>query len=337
MTHRVYVIAEVGSVHDGSLGNAKRLAEVAKRCGADAVKYQTHISSAETLRNAPLPPYFKGEPRYEYFERTGFTEDQWRELRLHCDAVDIEFMSSPFSEEAVDLLERIGIKKYKVPSGEVTNTGLLEKISHLGKPVLLSSGMSSWEELDRAVAIVKASPSPLTVMQCTTEYPCQYECVGLNVIEELKERYGVDVGYSDHTLTNYAAYAAVVLGACVVEKHLTFSRQMYGSDAPNAAEPEQFKDLVDGIRAIEIMMDNPVDKSDASEYAEMKNIFEKSIVSVVDIPAGTIINREMLGLKKPGDGLPAMYLDRIVGRKATKHIAKDSQIILDQIDSENRI
>jgi N-acetylneuraminate synthase len=147
----VLLIAEVGSVHDGSFGNAKCLIDVAAECGADAVKFQTHIAEAETLRDAPMPPYFTGEPRFEYFQRTVFNEAQWRELKAHCQARGVEFLSSPFSVEAVELLEEVGIERYKIPSGEVTNLPYLEHIAQTGKPVLLSSGMSSWAELDEAV------------------------------------------------------------------------------------------------------------------------------------------------------------------------------------------
>src|SRR6185436_19673796 len=166
------VIAEVGSVHDGSLGNALKLVDVAADAGADAVKFQTHIPDAETLPDALSPSYFTAEPRYAYFKRTGFDLSQWRQIDSRCRERGIEFMSSPFSEEAVDLLEEVGLARYKIPSGEITNLPLLEKIARLGKPVLLSSGMSSWAELDAAVDTVKRFGAPLTVLQCTSEYPC---------------------------------------------------------------------------------------------------------------------------------------------------------------------
>src|SRR5687767_52685 len=163
----VLIIAEVGSVHDGSFGNALQLIDAAAACGVDAVKFQTHISEAETLRNAPMPPYFKGEPRFEYFQRTAFSLEQWRALRDRCAESNVLFLSSPFSEEAVDLLEAVGMEQYKIPSGEVTNLPLLAKIARLGKPILLSSGMSSWEELDRAVEVARSGSASVTVLQCT--------------------------------------------------------------------------------------------------------------------------------------------------------------------------
>lgn len=315
------IIAEVGSVHDGSFGNALKLIEAAAACGVDAVKFQTHIPGAETLPDAPMPPYFKGEPRFEYFKRTSFTLNQWKELKGHCEDQDVIFLSSPFSEEAVDLLEEVGMSQYKIPSGEVTNLPMLEKIAKLGKPVILSSGMSSWDELDRAVAVIQQYNQRLTVLQCTSEYPCPYEQVGLNVMQQMAERYHVPVGLSDHTLTNYAVFAAVTLGATVIEKHFTFSRKMYGSDAQHSLEPDEMSDLVQGVRSIESMLANPVNKEDISPYTEMKRIFEKSLVAAVDIPANTMLTRSMVAIKKPGMGISAARLEEFLGRKTRKIIS----------------
>lgn len=326
MAEKVLIIAEVGSVHDGSFGNAQRLIDVAAKCGADAVKFQTHIAAAETLRDAPMPPYFAGEPRYEYFERTAFSLEQWQALKARCEESDVEFLSSPFSIEAVELLKEVGVTRYKVPSGEVTNLPLLKVIAQMGKPILLSSGMSSWAELDEAVNTILACHNQLTVLQCTTEYPCPYEQVGLNVMLKMRERYKLPVGLSDHTLTNYAAFTAVVLGASVIEKHFTFSRHMYGSDAKHSLEPTEFTDLVRGIRAIETMLGSKVDKDDVARFVTMKATFEKSVVSLVDIPEGTLIAKSMIGIKKPGTGIPAKRFGEIVGKRARRRIPKDALI-----------
>jgi N,N'-diacetyllegionaminate synthase len=323
MNDKVYIIAEVGSVHDGSFGNAQRLIDVAVACGADAVKFQTHLPAAETLKDAPMPSYFKGEPRFEYFARTGFTLPQWKALAAHAAAAGIEFMSSPFSAEAVAMLEDIGISRYKIPSGEVTNLPMLDIIAATGKPVLLSSGMSSWAEMDAAVETILRHNKRLSVMQCTSAYPCPPERVGLNVLTEMKSRWGLPVGYSDHSMENNACLAAVTLGATVVEKHLTFSRSMYGSDAKHSAEPPQFSALVKGIREIEAMLANPVDKNDVGAFREMKEIFEKSVVSTKRIAAGTVITADMLGIKKPGNGIPAARINDVIGSVAAADIEAD--------------
>ena len=324
MHGKVSIIAEVGSVHDGSFGNAGRLIDAAADRGADAVKFQTHIASAETLPDAPMPSFFQGEPRYQYFERTGFSLSQWKELKARCEERNVEFLSSPFSLEAVELLEEVGVARYKVPSGEVTNLPLLELVAGTGKPVILSSGMSSWAELDRAVETIRRRHDRLTVLQCTSEYPCPYEEVGLNVLQEMRGRYGLDVGLSDHTLTPWAALAAVALGASVIEKHFTFSRLMYGSDARHSLEPAEFAEMVSGVRALELMLAHRVDKSDVGRFAEMKLVFQKSVVSLRPIPAGQVIEAAMVGVKKPGTGIPAADLEKVLGRRAARDIPADT-------------
>lgn len=329
--NRVYIIAEVGSVHDGSFGNATRLIDLAAELGADAVKFQTHLPAAETLRDAPMPPYFKGEPRFEYFARTGFSPEQWKQLAGHAAKAGVEFLSSPFSIEAVMLLENIGVTRYKIPSGEVTNLPMLEAVARTGKPVLLSSGMSNWAELDAAVTTIRRHHDRLCIMQCKSAYPCPPEQVGLNVIGEMRTRWGQPVGYSDHTLENNACLAAVTLGATVVEKHLTFSRLMYGSDARHSAEPAQFASLVKGIREIEAMLAHPVDKDDISAVVEMKAIFEKSVVSTVSIPKGAVISADMVAVKKPGTGIPAAMLAKVIGTTALDDIPADTLIPKDSI------
>lgn len=324
------IIAEIGSVHDGSFGNACKLIEAAAACGANAVKFQTHIAAAETLRNAPMPSYFKGEPRFEYFQRTGFSRDQWKDMAALCREQGVVFLSSPFSLEAVELLEDVGIGIYKIPSGEVSNTPLLKCVAATGKPVLLSSGMSSWAELDAAVEAL-ADSGPVCIMQCTSAYPCPPERVGLNVMLEMKTRYGLPVGYSDHTMGHAASFAAAALGAEVIEKHFTFSRLMYGSDAKHSMEPEEFKVFTQGLRDIWAMLANPVDKSDLAPYGEMKAIFEKSIVAAQDLTAGTVLTPNDLAFKKPGDGIPAARHGELAGRRLLRDVTADHKFSWDDV------
>lgn len=318
----VQIIAEVGSVHDGSFGNARKLVEAAADCGVDAVKFQTHIAEAESLPSAPSPGYFTAEPRIDYFRRTAFSAEQWSALKTACAERGVGFLSSPFSLEAVDLLEQIGVEAYKIPSGEVTNLPLLERVAATGKAVLLSSGMSDWAELDAAVETLRAG-GPLTVLQCSSIYPCPPESVGLNVIGELRERYGLPVGFSDHSQGLTAAVAAVACGASVIEKHLTFSRLMYGSDAANATEPGDFGLLVQMIRELEAMLAHPVDKDEVTPYREMKRIFEKSVVTARPLAAGTTLSAEDLAFKKPGDGISAARYREVIGRRAARDLPAD--------------
>ncbi|MBO8244215.1 N-acetylneuraminate synthase [Prochlorococcus marinus XMU1411] len=321
------MIAEIGSVHDGSFGNACNLIKLAKECGANIVKFQTHLAEYETIKNAPMPNYFKGEPRYEYFERTSFSKNNWEKLKKYCDENQIEFLSSPFSIQAAELLNDLGIKKFKVPSGEVTNTPLLEKLAAIGKPVILSSGMSNWEELNFAIELL-LNNTELCVMQCSSKYPCQYKDVGLNVLNELKKRYGnsISIGFSDHTTDISAGIAAAALGAKVIEKHLTFSKKMYGSDAKNALEPKDFIKYCEGIKQTWTMLENPIDKDNIQEYMEMKKIFQKSIFTSRSIDSGIPLQFDDLSFKKPGDGIAASKYKEIIGKVTKKNLPANHKL-----------
>lgn len=333
----VEIVAEVGSVHDGSFGNAKQLIRLAADLGVDAVKFQTHISEFETLRSAPNPPYFKDETRFEYFERTGFSLEQHRKLKVYADECGVEFISSPFSLEAVDLLEAVAVRSYKVGSGEVTNHPLLIRMAETGKRIILSSGMSSWEELDESVALLREHGcGPLVLLQCTSEYPCPPERAGVNVMQEMAERYGVPVGFSDHTLGSAVAVLAACRGACIIEKHLTFHRSMYGSDARNASTPEEFAQLVEAIRTIELVEANPVDKDGlVHSLGHMKQTFEKSIVSANELPKGHILQECDLAYKKPGDGIPARRFKELKGRRLKIAVSTDHPFAWDDFSSES--
>lgn len=324
------IIAEIGSVHDGSLGNAMKAIEAAAAHGADVVKFQTHVAEAETLPDAPMPPYFKGEPRLEYFRRTGFTASQWKQLAARCVECGVEFLSSPFALEAVDLLEEVDVGSYKIPSGEVTNLPLLERVAETGKPVYLSSGMSNWAELDGAVDVLRRG-GPLTIMQCSSAYPCPPDRVGLNVMVEMRARYGLPVGLSDHTLGMGASAAAAALGAVVIEKHFTFSRLMYGSDAKHSMEPREFEVFCAAVREAAAAAAHHVDKDDLSPYVEMKRIFEKSVVTARTIAAGTILGAGDLAYKKPGDGLPASRYKDVIGRRVRLDLPADHKLSMDDL------
>ncbi len=327
------IIAELGMTHDGSRGQAEAMIAAAAECGVDAIKLQTHISSAETVRNAPTPPYFKAEPRYEYFERTAFSKDVWKELKSCAKEHGVEFISSPFSIEAAELLVEIGVDAIKVPSGEITNIPYLEYLSGCGLPIIVSSGMSSLEEVDECKEILLKNNCNVALMQCTSEYPCGPEHVGLNMIGEFGKRFpNVPIGFSDHSSGVWAAIAAFYAGARIIEKHFTLSKKMYGPDAKMSMEPEEMRLLCDSIKMLEQAMENPVDKGSAEEFSEMKRIFQKSVVAVEEIPAGTVIQKEMLGCKKPGTGLSTRYLKEIVGLTAKRDLKVDDIIMYEDIN-----
>ena len=280
----VYIIAEIGNTHEGSVPLAKNFIKSASECGVDAVKFQTHFFEYESTADAPNPPYFNGESRKEYFNRTAFTQQEWSELKSYAEEnCGVDFISSPFSQEACEMLTNIGVKRLKVASGEVTNHPLLRKIAKAGVEVFLSSGMNSIAEIDDAMEILLGhNPEvSITLMQCTSEYPCPAENVGLNVISEFQKKYpGIRIGFSDHSLGVYAPLAATMLGAVVLEKHFTLSKLMYGPDAKNSSEPAEFKFLVNEVRQLQIAMQNKVDKNEqAKKLKNMKFIFEKSVVN----------------------------------------------------------
>ena len=324
---KTYIIAEIGNTHEGSVGLAKQIIKAAAECGVDAVKFQTHIFEAESLPNAPNPPYFKDETRKQYFERTAFNLEQYITLKEFAEKeCGVDFFSSPFSIEAVDLLLSAGIKTFKIPSGEVSNIPLLEYLSYKADWVILSSGMSSWEELDNAIAVLEGK-CKLTVLQCTSEYPCLPQNAGLNVMIEIKDRYQVPVGFSDHTLGVGVPVAAVVSGATLVEKHFTLSKLMYGSDAKNSTEPHEFKQLVQDIRAVELAISHKINKDEkVNSLKEMKTIFEKSIVSARDLKSGDILTFNDLVYKKPGNGIPAATYKNILGKKLNCDVPKDTPL-----------
>lgn len=319
------LVAEVGSVHDGSVGNAEQLIGLSASCGATIVKFQAHTVEDEMVRNAPSPAYFSGEDRWAYLKRTGFSSDEWQALREVARAHGLRFFSSPFSESAVELLESISVDGYKIASGEVTNHPMLELVASTGKPVHLSSGMSSWHELDAAVEILSKSPS-LTIMQATSLYPCPPERVGLNIIPILHERYGQQVGLSDHTLSATATLAAISMGAVVIERHLTFSRAMYGSDARHSLEPNEFSALAEAIAELSIMLRHNVDKDDLSDLEETRHVFQKSIVARRDLAAGTVLSRGDLAFKKPADGVSSSRYRDFVGRTLKRYVKHDEPL-----------
>ena len=335
MAIKVNIIGELGNTHDGSLGLAKKMIESAAKSGANAVKIQTHIFEAESLPDAPNPPYFTDETRQQYFDRTSFTLEQYLMLKSFSEnECNLEFLSSPFSSEAVHFLEEVGMRRYKIPSGEVSNIPMLREVAKTGKPVILSSGMSPWTDIDLAVSTLRDNGcADLSVLQCASRYPCPPEQVGLNVIQELKARYGVPVGFSDHTLGCAAPFAAVAMGASIIEKHFTLSTLMYGSDAKHSMEPDEFKVMVDGIRQIEAMLACQVSKDEAiADLYEMKRVFEKSVVTCTTVPKGTVITEEMIAVKKPGTGILARYFDDVVGNRTMVDLPADHIIQIDEIE-----
>jgi N,N'-diacetyllegionaminate synthase len=321
----VFVVGEVAQAHDGSLGTAHAFVDAVADAGADAVKFQTHIAEAESTHEEKFRVTFSRQDasRFDYWRRTGFTEEQWRGLAEHASERGLLFLSSPFSPEAVALLERVGVPAWKVGSGEVSNSPLLDRLAATGLPVLLSSGLSSLAELDSAVARLQGRV-PFAIFQCTSAYPSPPEQIGLNLLSELAGRYSCPVGLSDHSGTTYAALAAVTLGADLLELHVTLSRRMFGPDVPASVTPDELKRVVEGAAFIRTALAHPVDKDAlAADLEPVRELFTKSVVPRRDLPAGTRLAESDLALKKPGTGIPAARLSELVGRTLRRDVAAD--------------
>jgi len=321
----VFIIAEIGQAHEGSLGILHSYIDALSTTGVDAIKFQTHIAEAESSEYEPFRINFSYEDdtRYDYWKRMEFSLEQWREIKEHCDRVDLEFMSSPFSNMAVDWLEEIGVSKYKIGSGEISNFLMLEKIAKTGKNIILSSGMSSLNELDETINFLSQFQNKISLLQCTTKYPTEYQDIGLNVIHEFKHRYNIPIGLSDHSSSIYPSLSAVSLGATILEFHAVFDKSMFGPDSKSSLTIPEIKELVKGVRSIEIMLQNRVEKSDNSAFRELKNIFEKSLAINKDKKAGEIITFDDLEAKKPfGYGLPAKEYQDVIGKRLIKDMLK---------------
>lgn len=331
---RCLVIGEVAQAHDGSLGMAHAFIDAVAEAGADGVKFQTHIASAESTPEEPWRVKFSSqdETRYDYWRRMEFQEEEWHGLKRHARGRDLLFLSSPFSLRAVEMLERVGVAAWKLASGEVTNAPIFDRIANSSLPVLISSGMSTLAEIDKAVRRVREAGLPLAVLQCTSMYPTPPEKVGLNVISEFRERYDCAVGLSDHSGTVFPGLAAATLGVEVLEVHVTLSREMFGPDVVASVTTAELRQLVRGVRFIETMRSSPVEKDAIAEELEpVRELFTKSLVFTDDLSRGTDLRKEHLTGKKPGSGVPVEELDEMVGRRLTQDVRKDQQLERDHL------
>ena len=333
--YKTFIIAEVGQAHEGSLGILHSYIDAISETGVDAVKFQMHIAEAESSFHEPFRVNFSYEDktRMDYWKRMEFSFEQWVEIKKHCDTEGLEFICSPFSNLSVDWLEKLGVTKYKIGSGEVNNFLMLEKIAKTGKEIILSSGMSSYQELDETIAFLKPFGNKLSLLQCTTKYPTKAEDVGLNVIDELSKRYGLPVGLSDHSGKIFSSLSAVSLGAEILEFHGVFDRRMFGPDSKSSLTIDEIKELVQGVRFIEKSLNCKIDKTNNSDFKELKNIFEKSLAVNRSLKKDDVIQLDMLESKKPsGHGISAKEYQRIVGKKTNKSLKQWDFITEEDID-----
>ena len=329
------IIAEVAQNHDGSLGMAHAHIDAAANAGADAIKFQTHIAEEESTSAEPWRTKFsyQDETRMDYWRRMEFTPAQWQALKHHADEVGLHFLSSPFSNKAVELLENLGIGSWKIASGEITNTPLLDCVLATKKPIILSTGLSVTEEITEAVNHIQKTGTPLALLQCTSQYPCSPERLGVNVIKQFRNDYHCAVGLSDHSGTIYSGLAAAAQGIQVLEIHMTLSREMFGPDVVASITTQELKSLIEGIRYIETVISHPVDKSSPdSEAAPLRQIFMKSLYTTSAIKAGEILSADKITTKKPGTGIPANRINQVLGKKVKTTIETNSMIHLEDLE-----
>lgn len=335
LVSKVFIIAEAGVNHNGSINLAKKLIDAAADAGADAVKFQTFKADRLATKLAHKADYQKSntsvnESQYEMLKKLELDEDMHKAIIEHCKQKQIMFLSSAFDNESVDMLNNFGMALFKIPSGEITNLPYLKHVGCLKKPIILSSGMSDLGDIKNALDVLiecGVSKDQLTVLHATTEYPCPIEEVNISAMQTISINFGVKVGYSDHTNGIEVSIAAVALGACVIEKHFTLDQTMEGPDHKASIEPNEFKSMVRAIRNIEKALGDGIKKPSKSEIKNMA-ISRKSIVALRVIKSGEIFSVANLAVKRPGTGISPMDLNKIIGKIARRDFLPDEQIEL---------
>jgi len=317
------IIAEAGVNHNGSIDQAKKLIDIASDAKADFVKFQTFITEKNITRNAEKADYQKSltdqeESQFDMIKKLELDREAHIELIDYCKTKNIEFLSTAFDSESIELLAELKIPFFKIPSGEITNLPYLCHIGKMGKPIIMSTGMSTLDEVHNALNILiesGAEKEQITILHCNTEYPTPMKDVNLKAMLNIKDELGVNIGYSDHTLGIEVSIAAVAMGATVIEKHFTLDRNMSGPDHAASLEPEELKAMVTAIRNIEKAMGDGIKKPSPSETKNI-SVARKSIVAKMPIKKGELFTEENLTVKRPGTGISPMEWDRLIGKRS---------------------
>lgn len=326
----VLIIAEAGVNHNGSLSTAKELAYQAKTAGADFVKFQTFVPELLTTSGAQKASYqietTGTGSQLDMLRKLSLSFEEFRELKAYCEEIGIPFLSTPFDLQSIDFLCSLGVPFWKVPSGEITNLPYLEKIAQSGIPIVMSTGMSTLEDVDAAVALLKQNgATDITLLHCTTQYPTPAHDVNLRAMDTLRERFHLPVGYSDHTEGIVVPIAAAAHGALILEKHFTLDRGMEGPDHKASLEPHELAEMVRAVRMVEAAMGDGVKAPKQSECGN-RAVARKSIVAAVPVAAGQILTAEMLTTKRPGSGISPMRWYDVLGRRANREYRVDELI-----------
>lgn len=326
---RCFIIGEIAQAHDGSLGMAHAYIDAIALAGADAVKFQTHFASVESTLAEPWRVKFSKQDltRYDYWKRMEFTPEQWAGLKEHAEEKGLVFISSPFSIKAVNLLDSLGMSVWKIASGEINNYPLIDAIIKTKKPIILSTGMSPVEEIVKTVDRIQSANIPLAILQCTSNYPTKAEDIGLNIMTIFRKQFNTPVGLSDHSGKIYPGLALAALGGDILEIHVTMSKEMFGPDVIASVTTAEFKQMIEGMRFTEKMVQCDVNKDALSVKLEgLRKIFIKSIHAARPIVRGQKITEEDLIMLKPGTGLDASKLEIILNSVAEKDINKGEMI-----------
>jgi len=332
--HKVLIIAEAGVNHNGSIETAKKLVDVAAKAGADMVKFQTFSADRLVTASAFKAEYQNQttdalESQHNMIRKLELSREMHEELIAYCRMCGIEFFSTGFDTQSIDMLVELGLEKIKIPSGEITNLPYLRHVAQYGKSVIISTGMANLEEIEDTLEILESSGTSrekVTILHCNTEYPTPMSDVNLKAMLSIRDALGVQVGYSDHTMGIEVPIAAVALGATVIEKHFTLDRNLPGPDHRASLEPDELKAMVKAIRNIEIALSGNGIKRPSSSETKNIDIARKSLVSLCPIRAGETFTEENIGVKRPGSGISPMRWDEFIGRKAIRDYQTDELI-----------
>lgn len=327
-----FIIVEACVNHQGDFEIARRMVYFAHAMGADAIKFQMHILEDEMLREVSQSDNFE-EPLWDVIEKTNFSAQQHQELMALCRSIGIQYMCTPFSRASVDVLDSIGIEVFKTGSGELTNIPFMRHIASKGKPAIVSTGMSTMDEIEETVGVFNKAGTPLLLMHCVSAYPCPYTRVNLGMVPRLAETFQVPTGLSCHTPSIYTAIGAVALGATVIEKHFTFDRTQPGPDHRSSIEGYELGELVKGCRAV--WEARGAKREIFPEEEQIVAWARESVVSLCDIPKGTRITEQMVSVKRPSPGpnaIAAKHLDKVIGAVAKVAIAADRQILWGEVE-----
>jgi len=326
------VLVEVGINHDGDVNKALQLVDAAVAAGAEAVKFQCHITEKEMVPSDMTPGAISRERLWDIIKRCELTEDEERRVQNYCAKKGVIYLSTPFSREAADRLDAMGVPAFKIGSGECNNIPLLEHVAAKGKPIILSTGMNDLASVEHSVAAISRYGVPLALMHCTSLYPTSYDKVRLGAISELQTRFpDLPVGLSDHSLGIWTCLGAVALGACLLEKHFTILRSWPGPDTGISIEPHELKDLINGSRAV--WQARGGTKTVLQEEQPVIDFAFATVVSIAPIRAGEVFTRDNTWVKRPGTGpIPAARLTDVFGRRATRDIAPDRHITDSDVD-----